>query len=92
MAMKMLNGFVLLHEIIKQDPSEYSAGGIFKGEDKDRKYPAVGTVLATSVVMETGIEDGDKVVFMYNASTPFVLDGKEYRMIGEKALMGFVEE
>lgn len=92
MAMKMLNGFVLLTDIIKQDPSEFSEGGIYTGEDKDRKYPAVGTVLATCVKMETGIEDGMKVVFMYNASTPFVLDGKEYRMIGEKSLMGVVDE
>jgi len=92
MAMKMLNGFVLLTDIVKQDASEFSEGGIYTGEDKDRKYPAVGTVLASCVAMETGVEDGMKVVFMYNASTPFVLDGKQYSMIGEKALMGFVDE
>lgn len=92
MAMKMLNGFVLLTDIIKQEQSEYSDGGIYKGEDTERKYPAVATVLSSCVAMETGVEDGMKVVFMYNASTPFMLDGKEYRMIGEKALMGFVDE
>jgi len=92
MAMKMLNGFVLLTDIVTQDPSELSEGGIYMGEDTSKKYPAVGTVLSSCVAMETGVENGMKVVFMYNASTPFVLDGKTYRMIGEKALMGFVDE
>lgn len=89
----MLNGFVLLTDIVKQEVGDYSAGGVYMGEDKERKYPAVATVKATCIGgMETGIEDGMKVVFMYNASTPFVLDDKEYRMIGEKSLIGVIDE
>lgn len=88
--MKMLNGFVLLGDIIKQEKGEFTEGGIYTGKDKEAKFPAVGTVIATAVKMETGVEDGDQVVFMYNSSTDLTVDGKKFRMIGEKSLIGVV--
>jgi len=92
MAMKMLNGFVLLKNVVRQENGELSDGGVYIGEDKERKYPAVATVQATCPVMETGVEDGMQVVYMDGAASKFMLDGKEYYMIGEKSLMGYIDE
>lgn len=90
MAMLMLNGFVLMGDIIKQEPDELSEGGIYTGKDKDRKFPAVGKVISVAAKMETNIAKGDQVVFMYNSSTSLTIDDKEFRMIGEKSLIGVV--
>lgn len=87
----MLNGFVLISDVVSQQPNELTDSGIYQGKDETGKYPAVGTVVSAPDESECGIKKDMQVVFMFNASTELKIDGKTFRMIGEKSLMGFVD-
>lgn len=88
MALKTVNGFVLMKDLVKQD--QYSDGGIYVGAAEERESPAQATVVCAPEDSETGVQSGDTVLVMPKAVQTLKLDGSVYYLIGEKSLIGII--
>lgn len=101
MALEMLNGFVLIANVVKQD--ELSDGGIYTGKKAAEDSPVTGDVVSvpTSVGneqfgipetddVECPVKKGDKVMFKIQAASPIKIDNGIYYLIGYKSLIGKV--
>lgn len=101
MALEMLNGFVLIGNVVKQD--ELSDGGIYTGKKAAEDSPVTGEVISIPMNFENEnfgipatedsecpVKKGDKVMFKIQASSPIKIDNAIYYLIGYKSLIGKV--